>query len=80
MRSLSPDGLPLIGPLPGLDGIHLATGHATLGITLAPGTGELLSKLLLDGERDPLLSAFDPARLARRASRANHQATIGGSQ
>ncbi len=80
MRSLSPDGLPLIGPLPGLDGIHLATGHATLGITLAPGTGELLSKLLLDGERDPLLSAFDPARFARRASRANHQATIGGSQ
>ena len=80
MRSLSPDGLPLIGPVPGLDGLYLATGHATLGITLAPATGELLSKLLLDGERDPLLSAFDPARFARRAPRANHQATTGGSQ
>jgi D-amino-acid dehydrogenase len=80
MRSLTPDGLPLIGPLPGLAGIHLATGHATLGITLAPATGELLSKLLLEGERDPLLSAFDPARFARRAWRANHQATIGGTQ
>ena len=81
MRSLSPDGLPLIGPVPGLDGLHLATAHATLGITLAPATGELLSKLLLDGERDPLLSAFDPARFARRARpEPNHEATIGGSQ
>jgi D-amino-acid dehydrogenase len=79
MRSLSPDGLPLIGPVPGLDGLHLATCHATLGITLAPVTGELLTKLLLDGERDPLLSAFDPARFARRAPRPNHQATTGGT-
>ena len=49
MRSLSPDGLPFIGPVPGWDGIHLATGHATLGITLAPLTGELLAPLLLRG-------------------------------
>jgi len=62
MRSLSPDGLPYIGPVPGLPGVHLATGHATLGITLAPLTGELLAAMLLDGARDELLSAFDPAR------------------
>jgi D-amino-acid dehydrogenase len=80
MRSLSPDGLPLIGPVAGREGLHLATGHATLGITLAPATGELLCRLLLDGERDPLLSAFDPTRFARRSARRNHKATIGGSQ
>jgi D-amino-acid dehydrogenase len=62
MRSLSPDGLPYIGPIPGLDGVHLATAHGTLGITLAPLTGELLAAMLLDGARDELLSAFDPAR------------------
>jgi D-amino-acid dehydrogenase len=62
MRSLSPDGLPFIGPVPGWDGIHLATGHATLGITLAPLTGELLAPLLLEGRRSDLLDAFDPAR------------------
>jgi D-amino-acid dehydrogenase len=62
MRSLSPDGLPFIGPVPGWDGIHLATGHATLGITLAPLTGELLAPLLLEGRRSELLAAFDPAR------------------
>ena len=62
MRSLSPDGLPFIGPVPGWDGIHLATGHATLGITLAPLTGELLAPLLLEGRRSELFDAFDPAR------------------
>jgi D-amino-acid dehydrogenase len=69
MRSLSPDGLPYIGPVPGLDGVHLATGHATLGITLAPLTGELLAGLILDGARDELTSAFAPGRGLRRGSR-----------
>jgi D-amino-acid dehydrogenase len=62
MRSVSPDGLPYVGPVPGLPGVHLATGHATLGITLAPLTGELLAAMLLDGAPDELLGAFDPAR------------------
>ena len=65
MRSMSPDGLPLIGPVPGRPGLHVATGHATLGITLAPATGELVAGLLLAGTRDPLLAAFDPARFVR---------------
>ncbi|MGZ4187870.1 MAG: NAD(P)/FAD-dependent oxidoreductase [Solirubrobacteraceae bacterium] len=65
MRSLSPDGLPLIGAVPGHPGLHVATAHATLGITLAPATGELVAGLLLDGIEDPLLKAFDPARFAR---------------
>jgi D-amino-acid dehydrogenase len=69
MRSLSPDGLPFIGPVPGWDGIHLATGHATLGITLAPLTGELLAPLLLEGRRSELLAAFDPARALARPER-----------
>jgi D-amino-acid dehydrogenase len=69
MRSLSPDGLPYVGPVPGLDGVHLATGHATLGITLAPLTGELLAGLILDGARDELTSAFAPGRGLRGGSR-----------
>ncbi|MBV9803268.1 MAG: FAD-dependent oxidoreductase [Solirubrobacterales bacterium] len=67
MRSLSPDGLPYIGPVPGLENVHLATAHATLGITLAPVTGELLAGCVLDGARGGLLSAFDPARVLRRS-------------
>lgn len=70
MRSLSPDGLPYIGAVPGLDGLHLATAHATLGITLGPVTGQLLADRLLDGARGELHGAFDPARALRRSRRA----------
>jgi D-amino-acid dehydrogenase len=63
MRSLSPDGLPFIGPVPGLDGVHLATAHATLGITLAPVTGELLTGLLLGTPDRDMLAPFAPARM-----------------
>jgi D-amino-acid dehydrogenase len=62
MRSLSPDGLPYVGPVPGHDGLYLATAHATLGITLAPLTGELLARRILEGEHDPLMNQTDPGR------------------
>jgi D-amino-acid dehydrogenase len=74
MRSLSPDGLPYIGPVPGLEGVHLATAHATLGITLAPVTGKFLAGVMLDGTRGEESSAFDPARVLTR------KANIGGLQ
>ena len=63
MRSLSPDGLPYIGPV--ADGLQVATAHATLGITLAPLTGELLADLLLDGRDRPGRRAADPGRALR---------------
>ncbi|MBV8988877.1 MAG: FAD-dependent oxidoreductase, partial [Solirubrobacterales bacterium] len=73
MRPLSPDGLPYIGAVPGLDRTFLATGHATLGITLAPLTGELLAKSLLDRATCELLGAFDPARVLRPQARRPHE-------
>jgi D-amino-acid dehydrogenase len=79
MRSLAPDGLPMIGAVPGHSGLHVATAHATLGITLAPATGELLCALLLDGKDDPSLASFDPGRFARRPRPpTSHKATTGG--
>ncbi len=78
IRSLSPDGLPVIGAVPGHSGLHVATAHATLGITLAPATGELLCALLLDGKQDPSLAAFDPGRFAWRPRPPTRKATIGG--
>jgi D-amino-acid dehydrogenase len=66
MRSLSPDGLPYVGPVPGLDGLHVATAHATLGITLAPATGELVADALAGRTSGAPFPAFDPARCARR--------------
>ena len=62
LRPATPDGLPLIGELPGLDGVYLATGHGMLGVTLAPATADLLAPLVLEGRAAPELAPFDPAR------------------
>jgi D-amino-acid dehydrogenase len=62
LRPATPDGLPLIGALPGRDGLYLATGHGMLGVTLAPATAELVAPLVLEGRSAPELAPFDPAR------------------
>ena len=66
LRPLSSDGLPLIGPVPGLRGAYLATGHGRQGILQAPPTGRAIADLIVDGKTDLLdLSAFTPARFGR---------------
>jgi D-amino-acid dehydrogenase len=65
LRPMVPDGLPVIGAIPGTDNAFLATGHAMLGITLAPVTAKAVADLL-DGRNDPRLAPFTPARFSRR--------------
>ncbi len=62
LRPGSPDGLPLIGPAPGLDGVWLATGHQRNGILLAPWTAHLIADALLEGAALP--EACLPERFA----------------
>jgi len=49
LRPCISDGLPVIGPVPGLEGLFVATGHGMLGLTLGPVTGRMIAELLLDG-------------------------------
>ena len=42
-RPYSPDGLPLLGPYPGVGGLVLATGHGSLGVTQSLGSGEAVA-------------------------------------
>jgi D-amino-acid dehydrogenase len=62
LRPSTPDGLPLIGALPGVDGVYVASGHGMLGVTLAPATAALLAPLVLEGRAAPELAPFDPGR------------------
>lgn len=48
LRPWSPDHLPLIGPVAGIPGLHLATGHEGAGIGLAPVTGETIARGLTE--------------------------------
>lgn len=45
LRPMTPDGTPIIGPTP-IDKLLLATGHGTLGWTMAAGTGRVIADLL----------------------------------
>jgi D-amino-acid dehydrogenase len=45
LRPMTPDGTPVIGPT-SLANLYLATGHGTLGWTMAAGTGRAMADLL----------------------------------
>ena len=45
LRPMTPDGTPIVGPTP-LANLLLATGHGTLGWTMAAGTGRVIADLV----------------------------------
>ena len=66
LRPYAPDALPIIGPIPELEGAFAATGHFRNGILLGPITGRLTRELIL-GEAPSLpLETFSPARFDRK--------------
>jgi D-amino-acid dehydrogenase len=63
-RPVSPDGLPYIGRLGRYANLSTASGHAMLGLTLAPISGQLIAEVL--GGRKPSvdLRMLNPNRFA----------------
>jgi sarcosine oxidase subunit beta len=47
---MTPDHLPIIGPVDGIQGYLLAAGFSGHGFCLGPIVGKLLSELVVDGE------------------------------
>ena len=45
-RSMTPDGLPRIGPCPTAPNLYLAAGHNMLGMSMAPATGQLIAQMI----------------------------------
>jgi D-amino-acid dehydrogenase len=74
LRPCAPDGLPVVGRAPGVDNLVLATGHAMLGIALAPVTADIVADLV--GGRTPRhdVTPLDPSRFSafRDAMTLNH--------
>ncbi|GIU95406.1 MAG: FAD-dependent oxidoreductase [Gaiellaceae bacterium] len=56
------DFLPVVGRVPGEDGVWVAGGYSGHGNVLGFACGRLVARALL-GEHDPLLDLFEPARL-----------------
>jgi D-hydroxyproline dehydrogenase subunit beta len=55
-RAVSPDGLPLVGRVPGMDGLEVAGGFSSIGMVTIPAA----CRRLVHGGAE----AFDPARFA----------------
>ncbi|MCG6956957.1 MAG: FAD-dependent oxidoreductase [Gemmatimonadetes bacterium] len=62
LRPMASDGLPIVGPLAGVDGVVVATGHGMLGLTLGPATGSLVADYAVDGQTDSRWVPLSPAR------------------
>ena len=56
------DFLPVVGRVPGRDGLWVAGGYSGHGNVLGFACGRLVARAVL-GERDPLLDLFEPSRL-----------------
>lgn len=69
LRPVTPDGLPIVGREPSVEGLWLATGHGRNGILLAAITGLLIAEMI-SGDSTTIedldaLKALDPVRFWR---------------
>jgi glycine/D-amino acid oxidase-like deaminating enzyme len=78
-RPVAPDGEPVIGPVPGAHGVHLAVLHS--GVSLAAVVGRLAARELVLGEEAVELRGCRPARfLLGTASGATTSAAPGAAR
>jgi D-amino-acid dehydrogenase len=62
LRPGSVDDLPILGALPGVPGVFVATGHGANGLLLGPVSGALVADLVCGHEPSVDLAPFAPAR------------------
>jgi D-amino-acid dehydrogenase len=61
LRPMTPDGTPIVGPTP-IKNLLLATGHGTLGWTMAAGTGRVIADIVSGKQPDIDISGLTMAR------------------
>jgi sarcosine oxidase subunit beta len=64
LRPFTPDGLPILGKVSGIDGFIMAAGHEGDGIALAPITGEILAGLIKDNQTAYPLDGYNLERFS----------------
>ena len=68
MTTFAPDGAYLIGPVPDIDRLYLATGCAALGIAGSAAVGRWLAKWVIDGDPGEDLTIFSHQRFGDQAA------------
>ena len=73
LRPVTSDGLLVLGGVPGLDGVYVATGGARKGILYGPAMGHAIADLVLGRDTRIALDAFAPGRFAAGANSAAYR-------
>jgi sarcosine oxidase subunit beta len=68
LRPYTPDGLPILGKVAGLEGFIMAAGHEGDGIALSPITGELIADLIVTGRTQFPMEDFRLERFLERTA------------
>ncbi len=71
LRPSTPDGMPLLGEIPGRPGFFIAAGHEGDGIALSPITGRVMADLMTGSKPEFDLSAFAPGRFRTALGKGN---------
>ena len=59
---MSPDARPLMGPVPGVEGLHLVAGFSGMGFKISPAVGVVMAELLTGAPTSVDISSFRPSR------------------
>jgi D-amino-acid dehydrogenase len=62
LRPATPDGDPLLGPVPSCPGLWIATGMGPVGLSIGPYCGRLIARWVLGVEPEMDLTPFAPGR------------------
>jgi glycine/D-amino acid oxidase-like deaminating enzyme len=73
LPTMTADGRPLLGRVPGLDGFFVASGCCVGGLGLSPAAGRALADLIVDGKSEP---DFGPLSVERFHGRHEDPAAL----
>ena len=62
LRPCSPDGLPYVGAFNGYSNLFTSTGHAMMGMSLAPACGKIITELMTLGNSELYHNMISPER------------------
>jgi 4-methylaminobutanoate oxidase (formaldehyde-forming) len=65
LPTMTPDGDFLLGDIPGVPGLYIASGCCVTGVSAAPVLGKLLAELIVDGRPSLDISAMHISRFGR---------------
>jgi D-amino-acid dehydrogenase len=65
LRPASRDGLPILGSVPGIAHLLLATGHGSVGLQLGPYSGKVVADMIARGAAETEIGPFGLARFTR---------------